>query len=322
LESLGPLLGQNQVLIAEINMEPVSYRASAAYYPHGDRLLVFDQDMYVSLLGATQINQLESFVATTYGYPPTHLTDAEKAALLQAAGRGADWDNYVHMRALVETLEAGGSTPREMIEASRSVLSRWDEEWNASVFAGRQQATPGIATACRERQRYVRRFDPVRMAVEHETLLHEKLRGGQLNDGKEVSVDVTILDPFLIPDGLSEREIERLKIEVRRRKDLLGISEMRLIRDVRICEYTFAYTRTSSSPAVKRDKAGDAEMPVRLRLFDRVEVGEAARHPFFVFFSRMRGSMCGSMRARCGSGCLQTQLLSRQQPQKCVLAEV
>jgi hypothetical protein len=289
LESLGPLLGQNQALIAEINMEPVSYRASAAYYPHGDRLLVFDQDMYVSLLGATQINQLESFIATTYGYPPTHLTDAEKAALLQAAGRGTDWDNYVHMRALVEMLEAGGTTPREMIDASRAALSRQDEDWNATVFAGRQQATPGIATACRERQRFVRRFDPIRMAVEHETLLQEKLRGGQLNDGKEVSVDVTILDPFLIPDGLSEREIDRLRAEVRRRRDLLGISEMRLIRDVRICEYTFAYTRTSSSPTVKRDKAGDAELPVRLRLFDRVEVGEAARHPVLCLLQSNEG---------------------------------
>jgi hypothetical protein len=260
-------------------MEPISYRASAAYYAHGDRLLVFDQDQYVSLLGATQVSQLESFVATTYGYPPTQLSDAEKGAILEAAGRGADWQNYVSMRALVASLETDGRTPPEMISASRSFLNQRDEEWNATVFAGRQQATPGIATACRDRLRYVRRFDPVRMAVEHETLLQEKLRGGQLSDGKEVSVDVTILDPFLIPDGLSERQIDRLRVEVRRRRDLLGISEMRLIRDVRICEYTFAYTRTSSSPTVRRDKAGDAEMPVRLRLFDRVEVGEAARHP-------------------------------------------
>jgi hypothetical protein len=279
LETLGPLIDQNQAIFAEINMEPVSYRASAAYYAHGDRILVFDQDQYVSLLGAAQVAQLESFVATTYGYPPTHLSDAEKAILLQAAGRGADWDNYVHMRTLVATLEADGRTPAEMINASRSFLNQRDEEWNATVFAGRQQATPGVATACRDRQRYVRRFDPVRMAVEHETLLQEKLRGGQLSDGKEVSVDVTILDPFLIPDGLSERQVDRLRAEVSRRRNLLGISELRLIRDVRVCEYTFAYTRTSSSPTVKRDKAGDAEMPVRLRLFDRVEVGESARHP-------------------------------------------
>src|SRR5260221_12566903 len=101
------------------------------------------------------------------------------------------------MRALVASLEAGATTPREMIEASRSVLTRWDDEWNATVFAGRQQATPGIATACRDRQRYVRRFDPVRMAVEQETLLQEKLRGGRLSAGKGVSVDRTIPDPFL-----------------------------------------------------------------------------------------------------------------------------
>jgi hypothetical protein len=54
---------------------------------------------------------------------------------------------------------------------------------------------------------------------------------------------------------------------------------MRLVRDVRVCEYTFAYTRTSSLPIVTRDKAGLAEMPVRLRLFDKVAVGDRALHP-------------------------------------------
>lgn len=280
LEILGPLTDQNQAVFAEINMEPVSYRASAAYYPHGDRLLVFDQDEFVSLLGGAQTNQLESFIATTFGYPPSQLTDEERAAILQAANREAEWRNYVHTRELLEMLVAGNNTPPHMIEALRGQLTSQEDSWNSTVFAGRQQATPGIATACRERaQRYVRRFDPIRMAVEHETLRQEKLHGGQLSDGKDVSVDVTLLDPFLIPDGLSQAEIDRLRSEVRRRRDLLGIAEMRLIRDVRICEYTFGYTRTSSAPTVKRDKAGDAEMPVRLRLFDRVEVGDGARHP-------------------------------------------
>jgi hypothetical protein len=132
------------------------------------------------------------------------------------------------------------------------------------------------------------------MAVEHETLLQEKLHGGQLSDGKDVSVDVTILDPFLIPDGLTGEEIGHLQHQVRRRRDLLGIAEMRLIRDVRVCEYTFAYTRTSSAPTVKRDKAGDAEMPVRLRLFDRVEVGEAARHPVLCLVQSNEGFLCAA----------------------------
>ena len=279
LETLGPLLDQNQALPAEINMEPVSYRASAAYYPHGDRLLVFDQDQYVSLLGGGQTGQLEGFLATTFGYPPTHLTDEEKERLLRAAGQGTKWADYISVRSLLQMLTAKNEVPTDQLSALRSQQADQEEQWNATVFAGRQQATAGIAAACRERQRYVRRFDPVRMAVEHKTLLEEKLHGGQLSDGKDVSVDVTILDDFLMPDALSERERDRLREQVRRRRDLLGIAEMRLVRDVRICEYTFAYTRTSSSPTVKRDKAGDAEMPVRLRLFNPVEVGDAARHP-------------------------------------------
>lgn len=289
LELLGPLLDQNLAIVAEMNMEPVSYRASAAYYPHGDRLLVFDQDQYVALLGASQINQLEGFISTRYGYPPTHLTDAEKARLLEAAGRQGDWQNYVAMRALVDTLVAGGSTPPEQIAASRAVLTRWDEDWNATVFAGHQSATPGIAAACRERQDYVRRFDPLRMSVDHETLVQEKLHGGQMSDGKDVSVDVTILDPFLRPDGLTAPQFDQLRRESRRRLDLLGVAEMRLIRDVKVCEYTFGYTRTSSSPTVARDKAGNAELPVRLRLFDRVQVGDAARHPVLCLLQSNEG---------------------------------
>lgn len=279
LKELGPLLDQNQALIPEINMEPVSYRASAAYYPHGDRLLVFDQDRYVSLLGASQVNQLEAFVATQYGYPPAQMDDAERGRILGAAGRTAEWTNYLSMRAMLEGLVAVDTTPPQFIEATRAMLARLEEEWNAGVFSGHQAAPSGVQRACRERQSYVRRFDPLRMSVEHETLVQEKLHGGQMSDGKDVSVDVAILDPFLRPDGLSESQFEQLRGETRRRLDLLGIAEMRLIRDVKVCEYTFAYTRTSSSPTVTREKAGDAEMPVRLRLFDRVKVGDASKHP-------------------------------------------
>ncbi|ODT89094.1 hypothetical protein [Phenylobacterium sp. SCN 70-31] len=289
LELLGPLLDQNLAIVAEMNMEPVSYRASAAYYPHGDRLLVFDQDQFVSLLAASQVNQLEGFISTRYGYPPTHLSDTDKARLLEAAGRRGEWQNYTAMRDLLQTLVAGGVTPAEQIEASRAVLTRWEDDWNASVFAGHQSATQGIATACRERQNYVRRFDPLRMSVDHETLVQEKLHGGQMHDGKDVSVDVTILDPFLRPDGLTEPEFDQLRRESRRRLDFLGIAEMRLIRDVKVCEYTFGYTRTSSSPIVKREKAGDGELPVRLRLFDRVQVGDDARHPVLCLLQSNEG---------------------------------
>lgn len=54
---------------------------------------------------------------------------------------------------------------------------------------------------------------------------------------------------------------------------------MRLVRGLQICEYTFGFTRTSSVPLVKREKAGTTEMPVRLNLFGQVNVGDVMLHP-------------------------------------------
>jgi len=289
LRELGPLTDQNLAAFAEINMEPVSYRASAAYYPHGDRLLVFEEDRFITMLATSQGAQLEAFLNTTYGYPAAALDDAEKERLLHAAGREAEWANHRSLIQLLQMIEASPTFTPEMVTAQRAAIAEREDAWNQTVFAGHQQASPAIAQACRERQRYVRRFDPVRMAVEHATLAQEKLRGGQMSDGKEVSVDVTILDEFLRPDGQTVDERARMDAETRRRLDLLGIAEMRLIRDVTVCEYTFGYTRTSSSPTVRRDKAGDADLPVRLKLFDRVEVGDAAKHPVLCLIQSNEG---------------------------------
>lgn len=289
LEELGPLLAQNQALPAEINMEPVSYRASAAYYVHGDRLLVFDQERYIQLLGSTQTTPLSAFLSSEFGYPPTNLDDAEKLGLLQAAGQLAQWDTYRRVRDLVATLERIPQIDPADIAAQRAMLTRQESDWNETVFAGQQQAVEGIERACRERTDYVRRFDPIRMSLEHKTLTEERLQGRQMPDGKSVSVDVTILDDFLFPDDLGPDERARLLDQVRLRKDLLGIAEMRLVRDVRVCEYTFAYTRTSSLPTVMRDKAGLAEMPVRLRLFDKVRVGDRGLHPVLCLIQSNEG---------------------------------
>ena len=278
LRALGPMLDAGTARIAEINMEPVSYRASAAYYVHGDRLLVFKDDQHLGLLAETQASALERLVSARYGYPRAALSDAEKERLLRAAGRGPEWDNHVQLVAILRTLEAQ-KVGEEMLGAQRKAIADKEAEWAVTVFVAHAQVAPGIAAACRGRGDYVRKHDPLRMAVEHLALEEEKLRGGQMADGKEVSVDVTILDPFLKPDGLGEDDLQRQAAASRARLGLLGIEEMRLIRDVRICEYSFAYTRTSSMPIVQRDKSGPAELPVRLRLFEKVEVADAALNP-------------------------------------------
>ena len=278
LRALGPLLDNGTATFAEINMEPVSYRASAAYYVHGDRLLVFKEDQHLGLLAETRVADLERVVSARYNYPPPALSNLEKERLLRAASRGSEWDNHVQLLNILTVLEAQ-NVPAQMLEAQRAAIAEKEAEWAATVFQAHSQAVPGISRACQGRTDYVRKHDPVRMAMEHLTLEEEKLRGGQMADGKDVSVDVTILDDFLRPDGLGEPERQRQAVASRSRLDQMGIAEMRLVRDVNICEYSFAYSRTGSSPTVRRDKAGTAELPVRLKLFERVEVADVARHP-------------------------------------------
>ena len=281
---------QDHAVFAEINMEPISYRASAVHYTHGDRLLVFNEDRYLQLLAGAREGELAAFLASNFGYPATVFSDEQKLSLLRDAGREREWANYVLLRRIAQMIQATASSTPEMIDAQLAAIAVMDADWNATVFAQHRQAQPTIVHACAARQEFVRRFDPIRMAVEHRTLSEEKLHGGQLSDGKQISVDVTVLDEFLFPDGVTtEQQREQVRAASRRRLDVLGIAEMRLVRDVQICEYTFGYTRTSATPTVRRDKAGQGEMPVRLRLFDRVIVSDASRHPVLCLMQSNEG---------------------------------
>jgi hypothetical protein len=260
----------------QINMEPVSCRASATYYPQGDRLLVFRDDQWISLLQSGNAAHLGCFLAAQYGFPPPTLDDAQKERLLRDAGLGVEWEGYVDLRKLVRTME--GAPAAALLQQT---MAERDACWNGTVFAGHAAAPGSLEAAIDARQSFIRRFDPIRMAVEHKTLLEERLRArAALPDGKQVSVDVTRPDGFMVPDSAADpTRRQALADQVAWRLRLLGIAEMRLVRGLQVCEYSFGYTRTSGTPLVKRDKAGDAEMPVRLNLIERVRVGDLMLHP-------------------------------------------
>jgi hypothetical protein len=283
LELLGPWLqaGQPpQAFPAEINMEPISYRASAVHYTHGDRLLVFDEDRWLGLLAEARAQELGAFLASQYRYPATPLSDENRERILREEKRQKEWEDYQGARAALGMLQNTPGATQQMMDGLLGQLRGIEAGWNATVFAGRQEVAPGIAAACTERRQWVRRYDFVRMAAEHKTLAEETLHSGRLvADGKRAAVAVDELDPFLKPDGLAPKDEQELKRQLSERLRLLGIAEMRLLRDVRVCEYTFGYTRTESRPTVKRDKLPNAEMPVKLRLHGNVRVGDRAAHP-------------------------------------------
>jgi hypothetical protein len=279
LELLKQDLVSGRNVSPQINMEPVSYRASATYYPQGDRMLVFGDDRWITLLQTSNVGPLGTFLALAYGFPTPAVGDAEKEHLLRDAGRGAEWEGYVAVREMIRAME--GSAPAEAIAFLRQQLSDRETTWNQTVFAAQVGAVGGLAAVIDSRHRFIRRFDPIRMAVEHRTILEEHLRSGAtMPDGKQLSVDVTRPDEFMLPDeARSDAKRAALAAQVALRLRYLGIAELRLLRGLHVCEYTFGYTRTSSNPLVQREKAGDAEMPVRLNLFDRVDVADSHLHP-------------------------------------------
>ena len=82
-------------------------------------------------------------------------------------------------------LESNSSNDPVMLAGLRGLLRQIETGWNETIFARRQSVVPGIEAACDQHDRWVRRYDFVRMAVEHKTLDDEKLHGGgKIADGK------------------------------------------------------------------------------------------------------------------------------------------
>ena len=69
-------------------------------------------------------------------------------------------------------------------------------------------------------------------------------------------------------DQAETKERKSYTATVSRHLHQLGIDELILLRGLDICEFTFGYTRVSSTPSTK---IKDLDMPVRLRAFEYVE---------------------------------------------------
>ena len=275
----GAAAPREKALGVEVNMEPVSYRASQAYYVQSDRLLVFHDDRWIDLLKQSRAADLLQFLGEQFGYPAGALTDAERERTLRDKNRGHEWEDYRDtIEMLAEERAHGRDRRAKVLEAA---AAKYEQDWETNVFVRRDRGSEALRTRINDRLEWVRRYDPIRMAVEHRTLEAETL----LNDARTVDskpgyANLRTLDPYLRPDAdvLLPGQEPRMLIEVERRLGMLGIADIRLIRGLEVCEYSFGYTRTSPNPLVRREKGNTTvEMPVRLNLFDRV--GNQGQHP-------------------------------------------
>ena len=257
--------GRNQFV--EVNMEPVSYRANNAYYVQGDRILAFANEDFFRLLLSHETEALTGFVAKTNSYPVKEFSDDDIEKTLREKNRASDWLNYKQHVEIADMMRKVGRADlaEASLKAQQDQLDKWRKE---GLVADVYEHTPALKRAIEMRERWDRRFDPVRQAVEHKTLEVDVL-----NDANKVINVKEPKDP-IIPD-MGAQELYETKGKIANLLDLLGIEDLRLIRKFPVCEYTFGYTRVESGPRVARDKTGERwEMPVRLkslpaRLFQR-----------------------------------------------------
>jgi hypothetical protein len=276
-------------------MEPISYRASAAFYPHSEQFVVFSQDQrdLLSLLQEGKHEELAGFAAANFGLGATVPTADEMLEVLRRGG-----DQYKDKVQAYESVKQMLANP---IIAGNADLSRQLRD-NLDAMARDWRATPGLIPVTHEippllmsqalrRAEFGSRFDPFTLAVEHDALRQSKLDATVPLDGRAAYVRFNHLDKDLAPRTETARAEQQAVTE--RLMLYLGLADLGLIREFDLCRFTHGFTRMSNEPLIEKNEMGKAvEYPVRLNLFPSLG---SKRRPIYVvtqaneaFYVRLR----------------------------------
>ncbi|WP_156333482.1 hypothetical protein [Achromobacter sp. 2789STDY5608621] len=246
-------------------MEPISYRATASFYPHSDQFIVFgkEQQKLLELLREERRSDLANSLAGWYGIGSAPLTTEEILQVMEQKGAAAQLTPY---RALEEMLS--GPMAESNKEDLRGVLSKMVESWREipGLIPERTEAPPSFLAQVMQRQSYGSRYDPVLLAVEHEALKRGTLEASTLPGERAPFVLFTSPDRIIGP-----RDDEQMLSQMSTTKRVaarLGIEKIGLIREFELCRFTHGYTRMSNEPIIEKKDSGTLRLPVRLNLFD------------------------------------------------------
>lgn len=257
----------------ERRMEPISYRASAVFYPQAEQFVVFeegDQEL-LALLDPTRIVDLENFIAKEFGFGAIRPSIVEMKGLLEQSGHANEWQHYLNKQRQREqaanlATNADGQT-RDWLLAQ---LPTFDREMTAIVdswFPDKLQETnhlpPDLRARLHDRAAFSSRYDPFSLAVEHAALRKNKLNAASdTRTGRRAFVRFTSLDPHLAPSDKAEQD--RVEQQPRQLLNQLGVEDMGLIREFDLCRFTYGFTRVQSVPTFEKR---NQMVPVRLNLF-------------------------------------------------------
>jgi hypothetical protein len=262
----------------EVNMLPVSYRANSAYYPQRNGFIEFRDESVIDLMTAERRNDLLRTLARVHNIPFAEPSSDEIKEALRKLGRTSEWDDYETFQAMAERAEANNRPDRA--KQYRRDANELRESWFSEGVTSRGAiSSPALMQAVIDRETWARRYDPIRLTIQHDAFEREHIVDARR---RHVAIDVLNPDVTLSKVANDPAQLDQYKAEVARLLGHIGIGRMVLIRGLPICEFSFGYSRVSSTPIYHREfQQRRVAMPVRLKAFDALpETG--GKHPIYV----------------------------------------
>lgn len=263
----------------EVNMLPVSYRANSTFYPQRGSFIEFADPQVIELMSPARSTDLLGRLSEIHDIPFTEPDiDQIRAAVEASEAHREEWDEYETLLKMAAQNDAAGKVEKakKWRGDARDIRETWFE---AGLVERGTLESPAIRGAVRTRGEWARRYDPIRLTVQHEAFIQEHVVSA-MADHRAVDVlkpDLTLTDTTNDPVR-HERYVRETSSLLKK----LGVERLVLLRGLPICDFSFGYSRVSSGPVYTRELNGTkTPMPVRLMAFDALPV-EGSKRPIYV----------------------------------------
>ena len=268
-----PLGTNRQRPIEEIRMKPVSYRSNSVHYPIQDMIIDFGRS---ERLEALQENRkLLSAISERFDIPRTRSSQDEIEVAVKEKLGEQEWNEYSQFIDVLNTLPEGTGPYKKIEDSIQEIERSWEQQ---KIIESSVDARPSLIYNLQNRSdRYARKYDPFRLVIEHQALVDVLESKERMENGLRYYTPLDDLDEYIGPEDTAQRD--ELNVTHRNIMDSAGIETMGLLRKFKTIQYSFGYTRVDSKPTT--NYINDKEVPVRLKLFDRIRIDDQQRNPVF-----------------------------------------
>ncbi len=273
LARIASTIGAGGNVPGEAAMEKINYAASAAYFVRSDTFIAFPEGSGIEALEPGKKFLLAGAIEKTIGLEGPQLSDDQVQEQLAEKNRPAEAQEYKELLNLLKLTEGNPQTRAYVEKQKADKLG----EWLQSGWLSRSAALPAhIIDKLHRRHEWSGKYDPFRLLIEHSALSKTKLRG-DIVGGRASFVDFTMPDEWLVEPNSPQRV--HMIANTQNALMHLGIERAGLISNFDLCKFSYGFSRVENGPKLNRH---DRFMPVRLNLFDRVQVGGERKHPVYV----------------------------------------